>query len=369
MNRRVLCSVVVAMSVASCTISGGDSPKGVETVGSLVIKIEGMASRTGGTRIVEGQGSEGTGTIILKNGHVFVLDNKNDVIHNEPLSPIQATGTHGQEIKVRVPRDARVFVVGNYSGVLSTGSIKTLADIKSIPGNISDQTDYKEAVLANQNGEARPIVVSGTTATVSVPIAPVIARIELMKLSGASTIKSFTVTGVFLDSYYPQFTYGGGNAGTMYRQLQRTDFAGVPGDVGSWPAVSAGSGYPFVASADLPSTSDVTEVWAHNVAAGGLPRLIVRMKDISYQLGSSAPVVTVGAGNPADDGIRYLTIMGYGNLTTTFSAGKIYRISAIEFDHRKLADTPNPVGVHLTVAVQIIEWDVVSVTPSLDSKW
>jgi hypothetical protein len=165
---------------------------------------------------------------------------------------------------------------------------------------------------------------------------------ELVQVRGGATLTAFTVSGVYLDDYYPLFTYGGEFGGTLFSQAQNTVFTGT-GDAGAWAA----SGMPLIA------TPGSGNVWAYQVAAGGLPRFIIRLTGVKYNPGAGE--VDVSANN------FYLTVTGYSALgSTVFERGKIYRIGEVAFNHDDLSINPNQSNVDLKVNVTIEEWEIVT---------
>lgn len=320
----------------------------------LSVKISGVVK----SRAVEAPGETTQGTIQLTNGHIFVINPLGAVIYDEALVVADATGA-GQVLGQSVPADSRVYIIGNIpsADVTTIAGLATFDAIKTQTSAMTTQTDYTEAALANSDGLPASITVATTTATVDVSIKPLISRLELAQLKGGANtagdaITAFTVTGVFVDSYYPSFTYIGGNSGTIFDQATSATFTGI-GDAGTWAA----SGTPLVAA---PASGNV---WAYNVASGGIapliPRFIIRLSGVKY---------TPNGGTEIDLGTTsyYLTVTDYkvsGVSVPAFERGKIYRIGAangITFTPDDLALTPNPVDIDLTVNVSIDEWELVT---------
>ncbi len=135
----------------------------------------------------------------------------------------------------------------------------------------------------------------------------------------------YEVTGVFVDDYFPEFNYVGGGVGTIFSQGDDTTFTGI-GDTGSWTADASG----------VAVAGPAGEVWAYNLAAGSVPRLIVRV---------------VEAGGET----KFITVTGYTGVTS-FKPGYIYRINNIEFTGENLTEEPNQEDVSLSVKVSITEW-------------
>lgn len=345
------------MAVAALTlglISCSNDNDGVTGEQYVSVKIPVMNQPQ--TRALEDAGKVAAGTIKLKNGHIFVLDAIGNVLHNETLNVSQATST-GQVLSSTVSTNSRIFVIANIptSDVSTVSGLRSLSAINAATSLMTTQSDYTEAALANVNNVPASITPGAdNTASANVSINPLISRLELTQVKASGDITAFDVTGVYIDDYYPSFTYGGLYSGDIVSQGTSTTFNGI-GDVGTW------------AASGLIAAPASNKVWAHNVASGGLPRFIIRIENVKWNPGLSSGG---GSGEVPLVGTYYLTVTGYnnGNLTT-FERGKIYRIGAvngIEFDQDDLGLAPNPVDVTFTMNVLIEEW--VLETPTADFK-
>ena len=360
MKKFLYAAMAATVLFASCAKEDNGNG-GSKDEAQLTIKLSGVVQSAPGTRAVEGQGSTAVGTIQLQNGHIFVIDALGVVIENEALNVGQATTGGGQIMTNPVPSDSRVYIIGNIpAGDAATiPTLGTFGAIQTAVSAISSQTNYRQAALANSDGAPAAITVNagGTTADVNVSIKPLISRMELVQVKGKANIKSFDVTGVYVDSYHPNFTYVGGFNGTMHSQGSSKTFTQIladgMGDTGTWTATDAATSGIFIAD---PQTGANGDVWAYQVASGALPRFIIELDNISYEDASSAVVTLTGK--------HYLTVQSYTGLgSLTFERGKIYRIGAtngIEFDEDDLGTTPNPTDLQLTVEVSIDEWDLVT---------
>ncbi|MDR1756590.1 MAG: hypothetical protein LBR65_06525 [Culturomica sp.] len=338
-----------ALVFASCSKESGKEAEGDVT--QLTVRLAGVLPETRMT------GTAGqTGQLKLNDGQIYIVNAAGSVLQSVVLDVAAATGA-GQAIATPVPSDSRVYILGNVPKTVNTGSLTTLDQIKSTAVLISasDQNDYTKAALANASGDAVPLTVSGTTATVMVEISPLYSRMELNRVVGDSSIVSFRVTGVFVDSYYSSFTLGGGSAGVIWTQSQKNDFTGNIGDTGAWN--STGTPPNTVA---VPATG---QVWAYHIAAADLPRFIVRVENIVYNDRSGTQHTM--------SGVYYVTVTGYtGAAPTKFERGKIYQIQSVQI--RALANSggpanistqPNPTNVTTTVQTKVIDWVATPLTP------
>lgn len=350
MKKLFLAALAATTLFAACNKETVNVPEAGTT--QLTIKIKGVAKSV--SRAVEAPGTDAPGTIQLEDGYIFVINPLGEVEDSsEALDLVAATSAAGQTLASSVASDSRVFVIGNIPSDVTVASLTTLDEILAATSDITLQADYTKATLANINSAPVAITLGATSAVADVVINPLFSRIELHKIQGGSddtgTITAFTVTGVFLDDYFPEFTFAGGNDGTMFEQDQSTTFAGI-GNTGSWAA--DGAPLAAVAGANL--------VWAHNVASGGLPRFIIKLTGVKYNPTGGGAEVTLEVPH-------YLTITGYDGVDE-FVRGNIYRIgaeNAFTFGPEDLGLTPNPIDVPLIVKVRILEWVLAELTPQL----
>ena len=367
-NLFFMLTAVVAVLFSAC--SKDDDPGTTTQPAQLTIKLADVVDPT--SRALETPGETTDGTILLNNGHIFVLNPLGAVTYSEALDVDAASGSTGQVLAQDVPSDSRVYVIGNIPTGSNVATLTTLTNIKAAEALMSTQTNYRAAALANDGGNPVQITIDTQTfdnstatveASVTIIINPLISRLELNQVTGDDKILAFTVAGVYVDDWYPSFTFGGSYAGTMYSQGTRTDFTGnTMKDEASWPATSATPDTPpFIAKP--PVAGQVQQIWAYNVAAESLPRLIIKLTGVKYLYDNDAnpatPEVEKEEPNPL-----YLTVTGYSGVTA-FERGKIYNVGAIAakgitFSMDKTSLTPNPVNVTLSVEVDIKEWVVVN---------
>jgi hypothetical protein len=367
MKKLFLTAAIAALAFASCTKEKNSTDNGTQNLTVKITNAETRALQAPGTAIAA----------TLSSGHIFLIDPSGNVYPQSPaLVVAEATGT-GQVIAA-VPSSARVYIVGNIPSD-ATG-ITSLTNIAAIQAAVSDIATnqgilYTDAPLINETGAPVGItLVTSNTATASIALTPVYARLELEGVTGGtyveknasddptgnqSRITAFTVTGVYVDSYYPQFNYGGTGSGTVFQQLQSTVFNGI-GDPGSWVA----SGAPLKAA---PASLNW---WGYNVPGAGLPRLIIALTGIEYEVSADDGENWAVPATPAfsSTATYYVTVSGYnGGTVTSFTRGNIYQIAAdkMVFSTNDLHTTPNPTTVTLTVTVTVRPWVLVPLNPDL----
>ncbi len=376
----IMTLAVVAMTLASCGKEKGATLQ-TDRMARVSLQIAGLADASH-SRAVEAPGSDEDGTIQLSNGHIFVVEPNGSVSHSEALDVVKAKAGTAQVLSQDVASDSRIYVVGNIPTANTTlRALTSIEDILDEVEAISTQSDYKSVALANSDGQPKLITVTAAAekeqnlttveATVTVYIKPLISRVELGKITGNEDIISFTVAGVYVDEWASQFTYGGSYDGTVWAQAQSTTFAtGFMGDETGWasnvttPATAATT--PAVAA---PGSGNV---WAYNVPAGNLPRLIIKLTGVTYvkdDLSTTDVVETYEEPQPL-----FLTVTGYkegSTAITKFVRGNIYSIGGgldgdgIVFGPEDTSFTPNPANVTLAVTVDIEEWVIVPVSADI----
>jgi hypothetical protein len=337
-------AVCCAATFGSC--SRESAIRGDEGAGELLslnIKLDGLIDPVAESRMTEAAGQ--TGQLAISNGHIFVIDPAGTVISGAAMNVAAATSATGQTITTPVATNSRVYVLGNIPNGVDVTTLTTFERIRQTAVTIStsQQNNYRQAAMANVSGQPANVTVTGTTGNVTVEISPLFSRMELNEVRGGATITGFTVTGVFVDSYFPSFTLTGDSSGSIRYQSQSTNFAGVMGDTGNWVATGAAGNMVAV-----PATG---QVWAYHTASADVPRFIVRLENIT----SSSTTIT---------GTRYITVTGYTGLSSNrFERGRIYQVPTITFNETQLATTPNPTHVPITVVVRQVDWIPTALTP------
>jgi hypothetical protein len=373
MKKIFLLAASAAMIFASCSKDENTANQAEKT--QLSVKLSGVV----GTRALDVPGSTEEGTIQLTNGHIFVLDNLDKVAYNEELDVDEAQTAEGQRLEEPVANDSRVYVLGNIPAddMDAVADLTTLAEILAFESDITTQDDYTEVALSNKESEPATIALrtggagagQGENTTgldiyeAKVQLVPLVSRIELLAIEGTDKITSFNVAGVYVDDYYPSFVYDGSEAGEMFEQHQATTYAGDDFYATEDELAAVENDGKFIASYD-------NQIWAFNVAAGSLPRLLIKLTDVKY-------IDDNGDEQTLDE--KWLTVTGYnGGDLEAFERGKIYRLGVnpalveaglindeddmgedpFEFGPEDLGETPNPKDVELWVMVEVLEWDV-----------
>ncbi len=394
MKKFFVIAAMAAVALSSCLKETPGTGKRFRDGGEadLFIKVESPALDSDRSRAIQGPGVSTVGTIqflpnALYKGLIFIADGFGNKIRVAELLAAAKTSPDGQAAGT-VTTGNTVYILANISTADFTtiSAMNNIAEVKAYAADITTVNDYTLVVLANADGNPAPVgepAAEGEPVTVTIPISPVISRIELHKLTantvdGGTTdqtnpaytggvVTEFTIKGVYLDSYYKKYTYGGSfydtsdhmdpvssTNPTKFEQGSSETFAGIK-DEGSWVAANVAG--VMTATADIIGTSAISEVWAHNVAAESCPRFVIAVNNIKF--------IPSGASDPQTIAeTRYITVAGYDGVTS-FERGKIYRITDLKFSPKDLKLVPNPSEVNMVVKVTIQEWALEDLTVQL----
>lgn len=369
MKKLILMAAAAAMTLAGCEKKG---PQTGTTTGNgdntLVVKIENTVGN-GLTRSDEAAYT--ANQITLSNAHIYIFNAAGEVMsQSKSLTAAELTA---KEVTIEgVNADDQLFIVANYPTTGSTAFTPTDYTTKTAVLAASStikydgtpvNTNYKKPFMANFDGNAVNLAdytATGDpkTITAEVKLSPLYARFEIAQITGPSsmgnsTTSGFTVTGVYMDNYYPGFTMAGGSNGTLFAQSKTTPITlnGI-GDPGSW-AAEIGVGPKSV----TPATPG--NVWAYHVGPGtAIPQIIVRLDEL------------VGNDNYTANPVQYLTVTGYQKDGAAFAGpierGMIYKISDIVFTEDNLNGTPVDNSVNVTATITVTDWSEVALTPVLE---
>ncbi len=337
---------VAALGLASCAKEGGG-----QTAGSTDLTVR-INNRPVGTRAIEAGVADGYKTP-LADGKILIFRDGN-FVSAEDLD-VALAETTGQVIE-NVPSTAEVYVVGNIDvsgAAFDVSNVATWTDFEDVFGAITTQQDASKAVMANAGNAPKAIENVDTTegtADVQVNIAPVVSRIQLAKVTGKTedglADLAFSVTGVYVSNYYPDFTYAGSYSGTLFKAFSDGAAHGGLTEYQDETEVAATAGVVQTAS----------KVWGYNVAAGNIPYLIVKVKLLAaYEIGG----VEYNAGDEL-----FLTVGSYketsGATIAAFAPGTIYNVANLNFSASQLTEEPVD-NVALTLTVEVDTWNYVEV--------
>lgn len=370
---------MVAVAVATMSISCSKENVGSADKTQAVLSVKISSAKLNSRASVSTPISDAYKTP-LTDGVIFILDAANSI--TKAVAIVSGTGVNGIESAngqqiTAVESNSKVYVVANIGSTLVTewttaGTIPAnltalntkVLDINGANGQGTEALPLNTATLANSEGTAEPIVLgtgtggaSGTNqgeAKVTVSLVPTITRVELFKIEGTGNITGFTVEGVYIDKYYPQYTIAGSTAGTIFNNNQAVDFSSYE------PVMAIETAYQAASLIASPTPS----VWGFNLAAGATPRIIVKLTNVTG---------TTSTGATIPSGTYYLTVKTFakgGTPLTSFARGKVYRLghgtdAGLKFDENDITITPNPIDIDLWVTVDVAEWEFEEITGGL----
>lgn len=367
---RKLFLMVLAVGVLLTSACTKQEANGVVTDMQITVKIPNLKSST---KAVETPGVDATGTIQLVNGAVFVIGADKMILHSEAI--VTANAATGHTIAGKFNSDVQILVVANVpatkitawttAGTIPGNTDVLLAEIFSIAEAEHGQK-YAQATLANVGGTPAAVTVDAVDknkATVNVTIKPVYSRLELAKITPATThgtaITGFDIVGVYVTDYFPGYKYNGTEAGTQLvvgtDGKTEADVIAEMKNEGKWSGT--GAGFAF-------DGSDAGKVFAFNTpsSATSTSRLIIKINNIQGTI-NGAPM--------AQGQTYYITVKRFKTTgatpaeITAFEPGKIYNIANIDFDASNLSTIPNATDVEITATVTITEWEIVPINAEL----
>lgn len=339
---------LVGFGFAGCKKDKNDGPVGEAT---LVVKLY---ETNVAVRGIEDPATTGPLALNLSTSEIFIIDANGNVDDHVQLTA-DATTNSGQVIG-QVTLDSKIYVVANIpsSDYTRISQMSRLENIKAATSLIALQQGVVP-VAANQNGQEASIMADvddPTRATAELSLVPVISRLEIGAIQGGNDsegeITGFTVEGIYIDRFFDKFTYSGGGEDEVIFENVADLTTWALKDEDSWPS-----------DGDNIARPDDDQVWAYNVAAGGLPLIIVKLSDITW--------IPTGGVEQDRPGTYYLTVTGYRS-TTVFAPGQVYRVGLVNqttgdsdftFGPENLGITPNETPLDLTLTVHNIGWTLV----------
>nr|AIA99559.1 hypothetical protein [uncultured bacterium contig00003(2014)] len=382
-------ATTLVLGLGSCSKNSNESPQQPDGTTRLKIQLAGVKAPN--TRALESPADENDLTVVESRSLIFVADPTDQIVQVVNIVLDEATSNPGQVLDLPVPLGSSVYVVANIptADYTTLHGKQTLTDLKAAVSQITTQqatevAEYQSPVIANLDGTEALVPTTDTggdgVETVSIEVEPLISRLEVVSLEADEDpqgylITDFEVTGIFIDEYFPAFTYTGAASGSAISLIEALETAA--GDASATAAVY--TGWEMKDDADGPWSADGSpalvqpgggDVWAYNLVAGGLPRIVIRLDNIEYT-------------NPAGQtgleltGARYITVEGYtgskGSISS-FDRGEVYRVGTIDtdtgesnfkFNFSHLGLTPDEQSVSLTVSVEVLPWNVEDYVPIL----
>lgn len=372
----VLTAVTFLVAFTGCSNDDEKGGTANNTPKSLFIKISNDAPATYAEGAVQGAAA-----VTFSSGTLYFTDAAGVIVDYYTISSAATSTTNidiaaltgaGETIQDLPGETKDVYVVGNTTGLPVSGNISA---VKSKLLQV-----YSQATITNVNlygmgtipaTPTTPAVpgVSNDLYSVSLTLAPTVARFELTDITATGEITGFEVAGIFVDSYYSQAAIDG-TVDVANLKINGTNAPAFDNETAEYDVALKGAIYDWytipLAAVSNVATPATGSVWGYNVfAAAGptgstVPRIIIRLKNITATPAS-------GITFPDD---QFLTIRGFKNAGTALEvikAGEVYNIGAgvFTFDETNLTSVPNISLIDVAVNVTMASWVPVAVTPEL----
>ncbi|MDR1880061.1 MAG: hypothetical protein LBQ78_03940 [Tannerellaceae bacterium] len=317
------------------------------------------------------------------------IDNQEGgVIKNVPSASVKV------HIFLNLPAAVSNQLIGKSSGPFSVIESNVVTAVDLTGGGIALGVD-SVAVSGSGNLTATTGNLGGVDYALEAAfnLTAIASRIEIVQITTAPAsngyfIKSFDLTGIFINNYYPSVTLGGTlgvlqNAGaslTAYDETHGQFFyrtqtavttlgtylfttgATQNGSFGTYVSYNAPTTYPYV-------SAGLGNVWGYNIfpnataSADLVPHIIIRLSNV---------VVSDGTTDYPYDDDQFVTVKGFlsgGSPVTQLQRGVVYQLGGstsakfeITFDN--LSPQPETKPVNALVTATLVNWTTVNVTPA-----
>lgn len=363
-----LLAIVLLLGFSGCSNSEDTEPVDNANPKSVFLKL-GKSTVT--PHSVSTPVSNGT-DVVLQSGDLYFVNASGAILKHYTLTSsttsatnINMTEAHNGASITNLPGNTEmVYVIGNTSGLPTSGNISTVQEVAL---QVESQDDIEDVNLYG-SGLLVDSVSPATAYTCEVDLKPTVARIELTDITSNGVITDFKVDGIFIDNYFSQALVKGSVTGTDFVENGAVA-AAFNDETSEYPAGLKPAIYDFYdpalsASTKVAKPAGTGTVWAYNLFASStgsaVPRIIIRLSDIVTSDGSiyTAP--------------QFITVKGFkavsgGASLTSIESGKIYKIAAgaLTFNDTDLSPIPNLSLIDIEVTVNLVSWTVVGVTPEL----
>ena len=418
--KRILLMAAIATSLFACSKSETEKGSDPTTQKEVSISIN-QASKP----VLKGVSDKKTAGehAVIGSAFIYFLDAENNNVLYRELTTAEvavvantaSTSTTGNAIKISgVPSSAvSLYFVANTQTTDGAG-FPIIDDIGTITSNLRIdrlQADAKHVPMAGLSG-AFIVGAAANTFTASVTLTPLVARLEVGKLTyvnenGASAplmpsdYTKYKLSGLYINDIYKSVLLGGKPSLSGPKLDIRLQGAWM--DDQSWPLFfgSANDKFPYyqgatpVVPAGWVANSMVTHCTPSNLGLVFYPNLTTGSSTVApspttennvwgYQI---CPSTTVGVGAPADvphlilkltevelegglglvNPTQYITIEKYkdnlGDPILEFKRGNVYSISSLEFTHTQASEKPYVTNISVEVTVTVEPWVINEITP------
>lgn len=404
---RIYAAIAIAMlAVAACGDDQKvDPPQGGATASVRIRAVYagdgGLSSRADATPVASGT------PLSLQPGHIFFVTGGDlEIFHHFGLDVEAGSRTvtradllAGELVLDEILLEANVCVIisndaaariGGPNGITGNLEGTNLNDVMAMTMNVSDiNTPSGDVSAVPLAGYGVAVAQKGTTATngtaydqsFTVEMEPGASRIQIAKISGTDydytdgrgtprtiSIDGFTVSGIFVNNFYPQADLNGGyplpivNHGTETAGYSTAESAPYSADGPGYKLADEGFDGVAVAS----SASPANGVWAYNVfptpadTPQDVPHIVIRFSEVVYSISGDDTPLTLNDVFLTVAGIRHGTggsVGDPGSAVTSFDPGNIYTFGEIRFNVNDLLPFPEQEGTVVVDAdVEIFYW-------------
>lgn len=361
---------VIILLFAFSACSNSEDPENVDNTKSKSVFLK-LGKSTSSTRSVTAPVADGS-SVVLETGDLYFVNASGAILKHYTITSSISSPTNinigdansGTSIANLPGNTEAVYVVGNTTGLPTTGNIST---VKEFLLSVENQNNIERVNLYGTGALVDPVSPS-LIYTCELDLSPTLARIQLANITSAGVITDFKVEGIFIDNYYSKARVDGGVSST-YFVSNGPDATAFNDQSTKYPTALKPAVYDFY----NPALSAVTKiakpagtgtVWAYNLfatsAGSTVPRIIIRLTNIVTNDGSTYA-------EP-----QFVTIKGFkavsgGAALTSIQSGNIYNIAAgaLTFKETDLSPIPNVGSIEVQVTVNLIDWTMVGVTPEL----
>lgn len=343
--KKIFLVALVAVTLFSCSKENSEAPEGGETKNvTLIIK----SAKSVDSRTAEEAGKAHETPI--NDFTVYFLSSNGGVVDSRTVTTI---GTDPYKFDGVSGLTSKVYIVANTT---LTGTDIGGSTLDALKMNTLNITKYQAGIdKVVMSGEASAITEKQGEEgeyTATVTIAPVVARLEIAKLTAISAsdptksdITAFTVDNIYVNGYSATMTLGG------------TASAPITGTKNNFAETSLKDEDINITATDkiaVPAAPNA--VWAYQLFPGSAHTMVIQFSSISFANGD---ILTNQNTDPKD---LCVTVTAF--TPEDFAAANIYHVDNIEFSTSNIGQ-PYETTKNISVALSVTPWAIQGTTVTL----
>lgn len=415
--KKILFMALIAASLFACSDNGiGDEISSATTKSVTLSLKQSSSSQTKGVS----DGKEATEYAVIASANIYFIDDSdNNVFHREltageitSITNAKATAGEKSITIAGVPSSATsLYFIANTKAD-NQPNFPNIEDLGTGNERLRIDKLQAEAVSVPMAGKSVGFTAgAGNVFTTTVEITPLVARLEIGKLtyvnqngSGATAVgpdyTQYKLTGVYINNTRQavllsgkpyldvasidvrnQAAWNDDEAWPGYFASSNTKFpyysGGFPSAPTGWvdnsmvthcsPTTTGPIFYPDTNKGSGGTVPDVgtNDVWGYQIcpsvtsgvgADADVPTLILKLSEIKD-----------GTNLSADNFTQYITVENYknsdGGRILEFKRGNVYRIANLEFNHSNASVKPYRSNISVTATVTVTPWTINNITP------